>query len=105
MSTATAESPRIELAQAVQSARSYLSDAYRDQAPQSVLLEEVELSDDDAHWLITLGFDNPHQRTSLSSLLTNQMAEALSPRPARIFKTFKVDAKTGQVVSMKMRPV
>lgn len=104
MSTATAESPRIELAQAVQIARSYLADAYRDQHPQGVLLEEVELSDDDAYWLITLGFDNPHQRGPIAAAF-DPLAEIMRPREPRIYKTIKVDAKTGRVVSMKIRPV
>lgn len=49
MSTATADTPKIDLTQAVQIARKYLADAYRDQHPQAVLLEEVEVSEDDAY--------------------------------------------------------
>lgn len=104
MSTATAESPRIELSQAVLIARGYLADAYRDQHPGGVLLEEVELSEDDAYWLITLGFDNPHQRGPMAAAL-DPLAELMRPREARIYKTFRLDAKTGRVVSMKIRPV
>lgn len=68
------------------------------------MLEEVELNEDETAWLITLGFDNPHRPSAFQAAM-DPLAEAMRPTPARIYKTFKVDAKTGRVLAMKMRPV
>ena len=48
---------------------------------------EIELTSDEMYWLITLG----HPRSLLG--------------PAQEYKVIKVDAKTGEVLSMKMRIV
>ncbi|MBM4325761.1 MAG: hypothetical protein FJ118_01245 [Deltaproteobacteria bacterium] len=48
-------------------------------------LEEVDLSEDEKYWLITLGWDE----------------DDLGIR--RVYKVFKVDSETGKVVSMRMR--
>jgi hypothetical protein len=51
----------------------------------SVLLEEVERSDDGRFWYVTLGWD----------------ADRLGTK--RIYKVFKIRADDGEVVSMKIR--
>ena len=58
----------------------------------SLTLEEVELSEDEKHWLITLGF---------------QEYRGLTPfdQASQKYKLFTVDATTGQVRAMKMRLV
>ena len=59
-------------------------------------LEEVELSDDDKYWFITLSFDGsvaPPPNTF--SFLTK----------SRLYKIFKVDAYTGEIRSMKIRDI
>lgn len=50
-------------------------------------LEEVELTDDEKHWLITLSYRDSH--------LTSE----------RSYKKFTIDAETGEVQSMKIRSV
>jgi len=63
-------------------------------------VEEVEFSEDDQSWLITLGFTRPADR------LEDPLGEVLAtPRYRREYKIFKVDAETGQVKSMKIRQV
>ena len=57
-------------------------------------LEEVELSEDGNCWLITLGFDT---RSS-----TSNVVDVFGPPKTR-YKVFKVDARTGEVLSMKIR--
>ncbi len=52
-----------------------------------ISIEEIELSSDEKYWLITLG----HPRTFFV--------------PAKDYKKIKVDAETGEVISMKMRIV
>jgi hypothetical protein len=51
----------------------------------SLLVEEVELSDDEQFWYVTLGWDADRLGTS------------------RIYKSFKVRADSGDVVAMKIR--
>ena len=56
-------------------------------------LEEVELSEDEKYWIITLSFDWGSKTSVLG---------AIQP-PKTKYKVFKVDVKTGKVVSMKIR--
>lgn len=58
---------------------------------KNVMLEEVEM--DDNIWYITLGFDMP-------SALTQYGGKA-----PRGFKVFRINASTGEVLSMKIREV
>lgn len=55
---------------------------------QGASIEEIELSDDGARWRVTLGL-----QTSIKGLL-------LGPKE---YKSFEVDAYTGEVLSMKIR--
>ena len=87
-------SPRIDARAAANAAAAYFKDLYPNL--KSFSLEEVELSEDGNHWLITLSFEireTPH----LGNVLTQ-----FQP-PKTKFKVFKVDAKTGKVVAMKIR--
>jgi len=68
----------------------------------SVLVEEVDLSDDGKYWLITLGYNvrvSPEVQTAFD------LGQMLETRMRREYKTFKIDRKTGQVISMKIRKV
>jgi hypothetical protein len=58
-----------------------------------VYLEEVELSEDEKYWFITLGYYEP-----IVGVLAN-----LARR--KNYKVFKVSTKDGQVISMKIRQV
>ena len=69
---------------------------------RNILLEEVEASADGKEWLITLGFDVTRQREprAIEKLLPSlhDFVEV-----ERIYKTFHVEAATGQVTAMKIR--
>jgi hypothetical protein len=71
---------------------------------QHVLLEEVELSEDDRYWSVTLSFiefiptDGPGTATNLGQA----MHQALGIGPRR-YKILKVDRVSGQVRSVKIR--
>jgi len=65
--------------------------AVSEKAPVDVMLEEIEWSDDD-HWLVTLGYAGQYLEQVLGTSL------------GRRYKVFKIDASTGEVVSMKIRP-
>ena len=61
-------------------------------------LEEIEKTEDGKFWLVTLGFEPVKTGPGKS------LNDILNP-PKERFKIFKVSAKNGAVVSMKMRPV
>jgi len=62
---------------------------------EKVQLEEVELTGDKSHWLITMSYEG------LSDSVASSMLVGKSVR----YKIFKLDAKTGNVLSMKIRDI
>ena len=97
MSAATTlqkRSPRIDARTAANSAAGYFKDLYSNL--KSFSLEEVELSEDGNYWLITLSFEIPATSHSSNALTRFQP-------PKTKFKVFKVDARTGKVLAMKIR--
>lgn len=93
-----APAKRLDVKQAAKLALEYFKELYSIGPFMDVALEEVEMSDDGGYWMITLGFDAPK-----SSKTASPLADALGPRFVRKFKIFKVDARTGKVVSMRIR--
>ncbi len=87
----------INIQVATQNATSYLHslEPYIGGQITDVRLEEVELSEDDKFWFVTLGFDRPIETPF--ALVKNQMH--------REYKQFKIDAVTGDVKAMKIRTV
>lgn len=75
----------LDVKQAVEKASDYLVNAYWKETIVNAQLEEVELSEDQRYWLITLSF----------SLMPGK----------RQYKIFKIDVETGEVLSMKIRDV
>lgn len=62
----------------------------------NIAVEEVELSEDEKTWLITLGWDEPMKGVTSSALKS-----VISPE--RIYKVFYVDIESGEVNKMKLR--
>ena len=62
---------------------------------EQVQLEEVELSADKGHWMITLSYEG------VSGSVASSMLVGKSLR----YKIFKLDAKNGEVLSMKIRDI
>ena len=62
---------------------------------ETVQLEEVELSADKKHWMITLSYEG------VSGSVASSMLVGKSLR----YKIFKLDAKNGEVLSMKIRDI
>lgn len=83
--------PLLDVKKAVELARGYLSDVLQVPASQ-LLLEEVEFSEDQQFWLITLSYPEPI--TSPAQLITGQN---------RAYKIVKLQADTGRLVSIKIR--
>jgi hypothetical protein len=70
---------------------------------QDIRLEEVELSDDESTWLVTIGFSRP---LPLDSFLKNAPKFLLGEHQyQRDYKVFRIDAQSSKVRSMKIRAV
>lgn len=98
MNTLIAE-PAIDVKTAVKSALKFFCESFKSVHLSNVQLEEIELSDDERHWLITVGYDNPADISAPTGkfLLPNS-------RPARKYRVVRVDTSTGRAVSVKIRP-
>lgn len=83
----------LDVKEAAQRASEYYAALYSQEAAANVRLEEVELSDDDQYWLITLSYPRP----GLEALFGDN--------GKREYKQFKIEASTGKVLSMKIRKV
>lgn len=64
-------------------------------------LEEVVLSDDERHWFITVGYDDPGD--SQGDILSGALHGFAPRRATRKYKVVDIDATTGKVKAVKMR--
>jgi hypothetical protein len=85
---------RIDARQAASAAAAYFRELYSNVA--SFSLEEVEFSEHENCWMITLSFEIPPSQGLSAALIPFQP-------PKTKFKVFKVDARTGKVIAMKIR--
>ena len=81
----------IDVKQAIDKAKEHLL-AFFPEA-EEVQLEEVELTPDKSNWLITLSYAGT----------ANSVASSLLVGKSIRYKLFKLDAETGEVLSMKIR--
>ena len=79
----------IDVREAVERAVEYMRSLPAQGDVREILLEEVELSDDERHWLITLSYTAGNAPIAF----------------VRKYKTFKVEASSGRVIAMKIREV
>ncbi|MHC4400259.1 MAG: hypothetical protein ACYTG0_11330 [Planctomycetota bacterium] len=84
----------IRVKEAVANAVHFLQDVYEKQAFQDVRLEEIELSEDEDIWHVTLSFERPRG---------GPIPAALGLPGNREYKTMAVSSSTGDVQSMKIR--
>jgi hypothetical protein len=76
--------------QAVVKAKEYLQAVYEPAQVGDLRLEEMERSEDDKQWSVTLSFI-PHSPQSPGVTVE------------RVFKTVKIVAETGEILAMKIR--
>ncbi len=88
---------RFDVRDAARAAAGYFQALYPNVV--SFSLEEVELSEKEDYWLIALSFELPPKRTGRGS----GTLPILFQPPKTKYKIFKVDVKTGEVVSMRIR--
>lgn len=93
---------KLSVEAAIKTAIDYLQTIKNQISPdlQNIRLEEVEVSEDDRYWLITLSFTQPNDRTDnpLPGIITK-------PKYQRNYKIFRINSNTGQVESMKIRTI
>ena len=85
---------------AVKKAIVYIADVFYTENPESIGLEEVILNEDDNTWEVTVGFSRPwdYQKEGLVT--------GFQPRnPKRQYKIVRIDNKSGEVKSIKMREI
>ncbi|HEU4561893.1 MAG TPA: hypothetical protein VFS20_28970, partial [Longimicrobium sp.] len=78
----------IDVKQAVQAAESYVRALFPESELRHLRLEEVDRSEDDSRWLITLGWVEP--AVSGSGIVFSAGAQKLP----RVYKLFEIDAET-----------
>jgi hypothetical protein len=83
----------INVREATEKAREYLVAFFPD--AEKVQLEEVELTEDKSHWFITLSYEG----------VSNSVASSLLVGKSLRYKIFKLDAESGDVISMKIRDI
>jgi hypothetical protein len=110
MATAELKQPRtsgqkLDAKLAAKLSLNYFNELFPNAATSNVVLEEVEFLENENCWLITLGFDEPSPKKNLSNVQINKSIADLfgASSPTRKFKIFKVNAKTGKVLSMRIR--
>ena len=92
-----------DVKEAVAIAITYFRALMDDKGLSDILLEEVELSDDERSWNVTLSGLLPASKDEPASF--NALAQALGqpPQRRRVYKVFKINAERASVQSMKIR--
>jgi hypothetical protein len=83
----------IDVREATKKATEHLNSFFPE--AEKVQLEEVELTDDKSHWYITLSYEG----------MSNSVASSLLVGKSVRYKIFKLDAESGEVISMKIRDI
>jgi hypothetical protein len=94
----------IDVKQAVKAATAFAREMFDGDELRHLRVEEVELSDDQRLWNITLGWVEPAVKAKASPLIPAYGQDEIQKLP-RVYKVFDVDAESGAVQSMKIRDV
>jgi hypothetical protein len=90
----------VDVKLAVARAMDYLKEMYQTEEFKDILLEEVDRSEDDKSWNVTIGFTRRQESTSGGPMAT---LIGQSEEFKREYKVFQIDAETGQLRSMRSR--
>jgi len=90
----------ISIHEAVKSARDFANNIYEAEELKHLRVEEIELVAEDKKWIVTLGWVEPAVRQigGFAGLANT----SIEPLP-RVYKTFTINADSGNVESMKIR--
>ena len=89
----------IDVKTAVARAVEYISELLPKGTVRNLRLEEVERTDDDRHWLVTLGYSAPKDEGEAD------LNAILGSPSEREYKQFEIDAQTGEVSAMRIRTI
>ena len=95
----------IDVKEAVKIANDTLVTLFSSDKLADLELEEVEISDDEKYWFITLGFSVPEAKSDKTNSPLSRMLTEREKEFARKYKIFRIDAQTGKFHSMKIREV
>jgi len=83
----------INVKEAIDKAKEYLVNFFPE--AENVELEEVELTEDKSYWMVTLSFEG----------ITSSVASSLLVGKSVLYKIFRIEAETGEVISMRIRDI
>ncbi|HVG20799.1 MAG TPA: hypothetical protein VNI02_17260 [Blastocatellia bacterium] len=92
------EKRMLDVKEAARTAAEYFATLYDPKTYSDLQLEEVELTEDQKYWLITLSYAS-------TNATQTQFGALLNLPVSRKYKQFKIDAETGQVQAMVIRKV
>jgi len=90
----------LDVKEAARTAAEYFATLYNPSTYTDLQLEEVELTEDEKYWLITLSYGSTDDPQSQVGAMLN-----LPISKPRKYKQFKIDSETGKVQAMKIRKV
>jgi hypothetical protein len=95
----------IDVKEAVKIANDTLVTLFPSEKLADLELEEVEISDDEKYWFITLGFSVPEVKSGKTNSPLSRMLTEREKEHSRKYKIFRISAETGKVQAMKIREV
>ena len=90
----------IDIKQAVHAAEKFFKELYDQETLKNFLVEEVELSEDEKDWVVTVGFDFGEAKAVEPALFTSKSS---TPRAGRVYKEVQIDKETGEPKSIKTK--
>lgn len=88
----------IDIKKAVCAAREQAMQLFADEVLPHLALEEITFDEQEQHWLVTFGFDAPN-RIRRKTMEPNLFPTFEEETP-RKYKTFRIDAQDGHLISM-----
>lgn len=90
----------IDIKQAVQAADKFFKELYDKETLKNFLVEEVELSEDEKDWVVTVGFDFGEAHVSEPAQF---ISKSSTPRAGRVYKAVRIDKETGETLSLRTK--
>jgi hypothetical protein len=89
--------------EAVKQAVDYVKFIFSEDGIREPRLEEIELTNDDRVWQVTVSFVRPANNPLAAAIGGGELAKMFPPPGKREDKVIQVDSHSGQVRAMKMR--
>lgn len=90
----------LTIKEAIRRAREFVMDMYQDQNAYDYLLEGVELTDDEAYWLVTFSFIREREAYSAIEKLQSNIGTTRTI-VEKFYRTIRVSASDGSVTWMR----